>query len=185
MAYEKRAYQVDEQDGRFELREYAPAVLAETTVQGDFEDVGSTAFRILAAYIGGENEDRSSIAMTAPVTQEPLSQKIAMTAPVTQQSADAGYRVSFMMPAGSTLENLPTPKDPRVALREDPPGRYAAVTYSGFWSREKYERQLGELRRWIDERGLEPTGEPVWARYDPPFMPWFLRTNEILIEVTE
>ena len=27
--------------------------------------------------------------------------------------------------------------------------------------------------------------EPVWARYDPPFMPWFLRRNEILIEIRE
>jgi len=33
------------------------------------------------------------------------------------------------------------------------------------------------------EHALEPVGEPVWARYDPPFMRWFSPRNEILIEV--
>jgi len=35
----------------------------------------------------------------------------------------------------------------------------------------------------MEKTGLRAVGEPVWARYDPPFMPWFLRTNEILIEL--
>jgi hypothetical protein len=35
----------------------------------------------------------------------------------------------------------------------------------------------------IEKRGLKSIGEPVWARYDPPFMPWFLRRNEVLIPV--
>ena len=33
------------------------------------------------------------------------------------------------------------------------------------------------------ERGLTAIGEPVFARYDPPFMPWLLRRNEIQIRV--
>jgi hypothetical protein len=39
------------------------------------------------------------------------------------------------------------------------------------------------LLTWIEERGFKQTGDPVWARYNPPFMPWFLRRNEILIPV--
>ena len=35
----------------------------------------------------------------------------------------------------------------------------------------------------MEKEGLRAVGEPVWARYDPPFMPWFLRTNEILVEI--
>ena len=30
---------------------------------------------------------------------------------------------------------------------------------------------------------LEAVGTPVWARYNAPFTPWFLRRNEILIPV--
>ena len=32
-------------------------------------------------------------------------------------------------------------------------------------------------------RGLRIAGDPVWARYNPPFAPWFLRRNEILVPV--
>jgi hypothetical protein len=42
---------------------------------------------------------------------------------------------------------------------------------------------LAELRTAMATAGLRAAGEPVWARYDPPFMPWFLRTNEILVEI--
>jgi hypothetical protein len=28
-------------------------------------------------------------------------------------------------------------------------------------------------------------GEPIWARYDPPWTPWFRRRNEVLIAVDE
>lgn len=185
MTYERRAYDVLAQDGRFELRAYSPAIVAETVVDGDFEDVGNEAFRILAAYIFGENETRESIDRTAPVTQEPASMKIAMTAPVTQESAGDGYRFTFTMPSELSLETLPRPKDPRVVLREEPGRRFASVRYSGFWSESRYERHLAELRIWMGERGLEATGDPVWARYDPPWMPWFMRTNEILIPVSE
>ena len=185
MAYERRAYDVVEQAGRFEVREYRPAIVAETLVEGDFDEVGNDGFRILAAYIFGENEARRSIEMTAPVTQEPSSQKIAMTAPVTQEAAERGYRVTFMMPSEYTLETLPQPKDPRVVLRTEPGGRFASIRYSGFWSTSRYERHLGELRVWMGEQGLDATGSPVWARYDPPWTLWFLRTNEILIPVSE
>ena len=59
----------------------------------------------------------------------------------------------------------------------------AAVRYSGFWSEKGYLKNKQELESWIQERGLAITGDPVWARYNPPFTPWFLRRNEVLIPV--
>jgi hypothetical protein len=185
LAFEQRAYEVEERDRDFEVRAYSQAIVAETNVEGDFESVGGEAFRILVAYISGENEARQSIAMTAPVTQESKGTKIAMTAPVTQEPSMRGYRVTFVMPSTFTLETLPVPRDGRIRLRQEPAQRFAAVRYSGFWSRSNYERHLEELRGWIDQRNLTPSGPPVWARYDPPFMPWFLRKNEILIPVAQ
>jgi hypothetical protein len=41
------------------------------------------------------------------------------------------------------------------------------------------------LRAAMKREGLEPAGEPTWARYDPPYKPWFMRKNEILIEVSQ
>jgi len=123
--------------------------------------------------------------MTAPVVQEPVSEKISMTAPVAQKKVGDRYRITFLMPSKYTLETLPQPTDTRIRLRAEQERRVAAIRYSGFWSRSRYDDHERKLREWIDERGLEPIGEPVWARYDPPFMPWFLRRNEILIELRE
>jgi len=125
--------------------------------------------------------------MTAPVTQESeekdKGEKIAMTAPVTQESINAGYRFTFMMPSNLSLETLPIPRDPRIRLRQEPAQRYATIQYSGFWSQKNYDRHLHQLQTWMKKRALSPSGEAVWARYDPPFMPWFWRTNEILIPI--
>jgi hypothetical protein len=183
-AIEQALYQVELADGAFELRRYAPRVVAEMSLPGSFEDVGNDAFGPLAAYIGGANRTKASIAMTAPVTQESSSVEIAMTAPVTQERDDASYRVCFVMPADQTLATLPEPTDPRVVLREEPARMMAAVRYRGTWTETRYRENLALLRAWIPAHGLTETGgSPVWARYDPPFMPWFLRRNEVLIEV--
>jgi hypothetical protein len=183
MAVEKLAYRVIERDGTYELREIEPHVVAETFVEGDFEGVGSEGFRRLFRYIGGANQGAAQIAMTAPVTQEHRSEKIAMTAPVGQQADGDRYRITFVMPRDYRLDNLPAPTDPRVGLRREPARTVAAIRYSGFWSRSRYLEHERKLKDWIEQRGLQPVGEPVWSRYDPPFMPWFLRRNEILIEV--
>jgi hypothetical protein len=185
MSVEKLAYRTIEQDGQFELRMIEPHVVAETFVEGDFEDVGSEGFRRLVDYIGGANRTQARISMTAPVVQEPASEEIAMTAPVAQEKVGDRYRVTFVMPSGYTLESLPQPTDTRIRLRAEPGRKVAAIRYSGFWSRSRYDDHERSLREWIQRRGLESVGEPVWARYDPPFMPWFLRRNEILIEVRE
>lgn len=167
----------------FELRDYPAYVVAETVVEGTLEDAGNKAFRTLFDYISGKNRSRDKIAMTAPVSQEPASEKIAMTAPVGQQTAEGGWVVSFTMPISHTLKALPIPEDPDVKLRQVPARRMASVQYSGTWSESRYLRYRQELELWIEKNGFRILGEPVWARYNPPFMPWFLRRNEILIPV--
>jgi effector-binding domain-containing protein len=183
MATEEAPYTVIKTDDIFELREYAPQVLAEIIVDGDLEDAGSKAFRPLFNYISGANKSRGKIAMTAPVSQEPTGEKISMTAPVSQQSVQGKWAVSFMMPESYTMETLPTPDDPNIKLLQVPARRVAAVRYSGFWSEEKYLLHKEKLEKWIKDNRYTVTGEPVWARYNPPFTLWFMRRNEILIPV--
>ncbi len=184
MATEEAPYTVIKADDIFELREYAPQVLAEIIVDGDLEGAGNKAFRPLFRYISGDNKSRGKIAMTAPVSQEQTGEKISMTAPVSQQSVQGKWAVSFMMPASYTMETLPTPDDPNIKLRQVPARRVAAVRYSGFWSEEKYLLNKDKLGKWIKDNRFTVTGEPVWARYNAPFTPWFMRRNEILIPVT-
>ena len=182
-AVEEAEYSVLKKDGVMEMRAYAASIVAETTVDVDFEDAGNRAFRKLFRYIDGENVAQQEIAMTAPVSQAPASEKIAMTAPVAQRPTGGGWVVSFMMPASYTMDTIPRPSDPSVRLRAVPAYRAAVIRYSGFWSEEGYQEHLQELRSWIAVQGLEAAGDPVWARYDPPFKPWFMRRNEILIPV--
>jgi hypothetical protein len=183
MAIEKAKYTVLEKEDGFEIRKYDPQIVAETFVEGDLEKAGNEGFRRLYDYISGENTKKQSISMTAPVSQETGSKKIAMTAPVKQEMKDNRWRITFLMPAEYTLETLPEPNDTRVRLTEESGRLMAAVKYSGTWSEEGYQENRALLEEYIQKRGLTKTGEPVWARYDPPFMPWFLRRNEVLIPI--
>jgi effector-binding domain-containing protein len=180
---EEANYTVISRSKNFELRDYPPQIVAETEVDGTIEDAGNKAFRRLFNYISGENRAQQKISMTSPVTQEASSEKIAMTAPVAQQSTADGWMVSFMMPQSYTMDTLPLPNDPNVKLRQIPARRMACVQYSGTWSEKRYVRYLQELEAWIADNDFKVLGKPVWARYNPPFMPWFLRRNEILIPV--
>ena len=183
MAVEEAKYRLVEKDGDFEIRDYAPQIVAETRVEGNLEDAGSRAFGRLFRYITGNNRPEAKIEMTAPVSQEPAGQEIAMTAPVGQQAVGNSWVVSFMMPASYDLASLPEPLDSSVYLREIPARRMAVMRYSGSWSRKSYLEHLSLLEEWMDRGQLEPAGSPVWARYDAPFKPWFLRRNEILYPI--
>ncbi len=183
MATEEAPYTVIKADKIFELRQYASQILAEIIVDGDLERAGSKAFRPLFRYISGDNKPRVKITMTAPVSQELSGEKISMTAPVSQLNVQGKWAVSFMMPASYSLENLPTPADPNIKLRPVAARRVAAVQYSGFWSEKRYMHYKQELEQWITANDLKVMGDPVWARYNPPFTPWFLRRNEILIPI--
>ena len=181
MAVEEAKYTVLAQQDKLEVREYAPSIIAEVIVDGDFEDASGEAFQMLFKYISGNNQAQSKIAMTAPVAQSAEPEKIAMTAPVGQQKSGKGWAVSFMMPASYTMDTIPIPSNPAVVLREVPAHRAAAIRYSGVWSEKSYSAHLSLLRDWMASAGLVAAGEPVWARYNAPFTPWFMRRNEILI----
>jgi hypothetical protein len=184
MAIEEAKYKVVEKDNRFEIRDYTPHILAETIVEGDLEEAGNKAFKRLFRYISGDNRSRKKVAMTAPVSQQPMGEKIKMTAPVGQRRVQEKWAVSFMMPASYTIETLPESEDPNITLRQVPARRMASVRYSGFWTEKRYLRYKSELESWIKEKGLTIVGDPMWARYNPPFTPWFLRRNEILIPIS-
>jgi effector-binding domain-containing protein len=180
---EKVQYDVVEKSSAIEVREYKTYLVAETRVDSDFKEAGNAAFRRLFNYISGANQFNESIAMTAPVNQKAASEKIAMTAPVTQQASGDQYAVSFVMPAKYTLETIPQPTDPAVTVKEIPGYRAAVIRYSGTWSPNRYEQKKAILETYIKENGLLAVGEPIWARYDPPFQLWFLRRNEVVIPI--
>jgi len=183
MAIEIPEYRVLEQDGSFELRAYSSYLIAETEVETGFMNAGNIAFGRLFRYISGANTAQTEIAMTAPVEQSSQGEKIAMTAPVEQAKGEGVYRVGFIVPRKYNRDTVPKPTDPRVSIREVPARTVAVWRYSGRWTEENFREHEQDLRRALQSRSLNalPGDSAIIARYDAPFMPWFMRRNEVLI----
>ena len=68
-----------------------------------------------------------------------------MTAPVisaqkADKSAEDEWFVSFVMPAGSTVEHLPDPNDPRVVLRQLAAETCIAASFRGTANEDTHNR---------------------------------------------
>jgi hypothetical protein len=183
MAIEEPKFILSLKDADFELRDYAPSIVAEVNVSGDQDEAGRKGFRLLAGYIFGSNAMAEKIAMTAPVTKIPKGQTIAMTAPVTQIAGSGDWLVRFTMPGRYALADLPAPNDRAVTLRALPGARFAVLRFSGLAGEAKVADMTTRLMSAIKARGLEPVGPSSIARYNPPWTPWFLRRNEVMVPV--
>ena len=184
MAIEEPKFTVSSRDGVFEIRDYQGAVAAEVSVSGDQKAAASKGFRLLAGYIFGGNTGQRKIAMTAPVAQQKLtSEKIAMTAPVTQMQKDGAWVVRFTMPSSYTLDTLPRPNNPQVHLRQLAPARFAVLRFSGLARPDTVAARTAELMAFVQARHLKTLSPASLAQYNPPWTPWFMRRNEVMIQI--
>jgi len=168
MAVERAKYSVELSDPPYEIRDYAPSIVASVHVDGDRGEAVSAGFRILANYIFGGNQPKGKIAMTAPVAQQPTSR---------------GWEVRFTMPAGYTLNTLPAPTDPRVHIAAVSAHRAAVISFSGFWSDANLGSHERKLLEWLKAHHLSATSAPTYDYYDPPWTPWFMRTIEVVVDI--
>ena len=183
MTIEEPKFTLALQDGAFEIRDYAAAIAAEVTVKGTQAEASRKGFRLLAGYIFGANQRRQKIAMTAPVIKSVPGEKIAMTAPVTQIPGNTDWLVRFTMPGRYRLDDLPVPNDPAVKIRAMAPARFAVLRFSGLAGEARVAEALEQLLSILRLRGFKPVGPISIARYNPPWTPWFLRRNEVMISV--
>jgi len=162
-------YDVLKEIGKVELRRYPRLVIARVDGYGD------GGFNILFAFITGNNRQKSKIAMTAPV----VSEQIAMTAPVLSDPDS----IAFVMPEGFTLETTPEPLDDRVKIVEIPERDVAALRFSGRWSNSIFKKKSKEMLEELTKAEIETVGQVFTMRYNGPFTPWFMRRNEVAVEV--
>ncbi len=179
---EQARYEVLDRDGAFELREYAPHIVAEVEVSGSRKEAIRKGFQEIADYIFGNNRVGRKMAMTAPVQQQ-AGEKIAMTAPVQQERAGQSWHVRFVMPAAYTMDTLPRPNNPAVHLVQVPAVRMAAVRFSGLANDARLREKTAALEAWLKARSLKAAGSPVYAFYNPPWTLPPFRRNEVLIPV--
>ncbi len=151
-----------------EIRYYPKYVLVQVKTRGEFAEAASRAFRPLVNYISGRNKDRSQFAMTAPVIHSPNAQATE-------------HLVSFVLPAGTQLKDIPLPLDAEVNCVEVAPHYAAAIKFRGLANYEHFNALGDKLREITKKAGLISVGDPYYARFDPPWKPGFLRHNEALI----
>lgn len=153
--------------GDFEVRRYPDHTLVQVHSKGDFSGAGNRAFNPLFQFISGSNASNQKISMTAPVLQEEI--------------APAAHVVSFVLPMGMPVESVPAPRDARVSTKFVPGFDAAVMRFNGTWSESRLHEKGQKLLKAVTQAGLETEGNVFFARFDPPWTPWFLRHNEALV----
>jgi hypothetical protein len=178
---EEQRYDVVRTEPTYEVRRYHPHAVAEIEVDGTFESAGNSAFRPLVGYLGGRNVGGDSMAMTAPVIQR-SDAPTALGAETTTESTGQGtFIVSFVLPADTDPSRAPVPTDERVHVRMVDEEYAAAARFSGRWTASSYAKRVAALVAALDADGLSAAGPTRFARFDPPWTPWFKRRNEVVI----
>ena len=187
MSLEQPRYQVIYKQDGIEYRLYQPYLVAETIIDdtGDYRAAGNEGFRRLFRFITGANQGSEKIAMTAPVAQAPAAgEKIAMTVPVARSAGADGWRLAFMLPSRYSLDTAPRPTDPRIYIRAVPGRLVAVLRYSGRWTDRNFAERQTQLTAVLDAAGVQINGPVESAAYNGPFMPPFLRRNEVIAPIT-
>ena len=164
----EQPYTVLEKDGDIEIRLYPPATLA--TVQSkakSYSEMASPGFRTLAGYIFGGNESETQIAMTSPVQMD---------------INDSLSSMSFVMPEGYDMNNLPKPNNSQVILSQTEEQVMAAIRFSGFADDEAREKHKQELLNYLNSKGIQTKGNFKFLGYNPPYQ-LVGRRNEVVIEI--
>lgn len=181
---EQAEYVVVQKSNDYEIRNYSPHIVAETTIEGPYSKSLNEGFQIIARYIFGGNSKNQKVAMTAPVVgQKQVSEKIAMTAPVVAAKQGESHIVSFGMPRSYTLETLPTPLDTRIRLVEVPPKKMAVMKFSGSRTDARVKKIETRLLLALSKDSVEIVGEPAYAGYNAPWTPPWMTRNEVMVEV--
>ncbi|MCG3147179.1 MAG: hypothetical protein PCFJNLEI_00617 [Verrucomicrobiae bacterium] len=165
--YESAPYTVVRTDGKFELRDYPTLTVVETPMMrgGNSADNG---FMRLFRFITGQNEAK---------------QKIAMTTPVFMSACDSNQTMAFVMPASMTASQVPKPADGALTVREQEPGRFAVLRFSGWRNAQNESESLERLSAWTTAQGLKVVSSPIYGYFDPPWTLPFLRRNEVMLRM--
>ena len=173
--YERPSYNLVVKEDGLEIRDYASAIVVETQVLASRRDAAGEAFRSLFNYISGNNTSSLEIPMTAPVAQTLAGKG--------QDGVKGKWAIRFFLPSNYSVESTPQPLQQGINIVTLEAQRFASVSFKGTQNDKKVAKYTTQLRKFISRNGYEVSGEPVYAFYDPPFVPWFLRDNDILLPI--
>jgi hypothetical protein len=185
VSVEEQSYTTIKKTDAFEIRSYPTSLVAEVAVEGNFNNVGNKGFRILADFIFGKNTRSITIKDSSTESQiiKNDNEKIKMTAPVEMNKKENKYVIRFIMPSKYTLKSLPKPLDKRITIKKTKESRKAALTYYGSWSESNFKTHEDLLIKLLQKNSISWSGNVIFARYNSPWTLWFLRKNEVIVQL--
>jgi hypothetical protein len=169
MANEEPDYIVLKKESEIEIRQYKNFLTASIETDGDRKEAISKGFRFLFKYISGENKNKESISMTIPVMQK--------------SSGNNKWNISFVVPKKFDLKNVPQPDNINIQIKNSLNLKVIAITFSGLFSDGNIEENETKLRNYIKERGIQIEEPAIFAVYNAPWIPWFLKRNEVMFQL--
>jgi hypothetical protein len=169
MANEEPDYIVLKKESEIEIRQYKNFLTASIETDGDRKEAISKGFRFLFKYISGENKNKESISMTIPVMQK--------------SSGNNKWNISFVVPKKFDLKNVPQPDNINIQIKNSLNLKVIAITFSGLFSDGNIEENETKLRNYIKERGIKIEEPAIFAGYNAPWIPWFLKRNEVMFQL--
>jgi hypothetical protein len=104
-----------------------------------------------------------------------------MTTPVFMSGDESHAAMAFVMPASLKTDQVPKPMDKSITIREVSADRFAVLSFSGGHNVKNEAEALAQLKTWMATEGLSVLSPPVFAYFDPPWTPQFLRRNEVMV----
>lgn len=164
-ATETPDYKVIRTDEKFEIRDYPALTVATTLMEGTEMNRG---FGQLFRFITGSNEGAEKIEMTSPVLIDTAKDKKTM---------------SFIMPKKTVEKGVPKPAGASVTLGKVGASRFAVLRFGGGRTAKNEKAAIEKLKAWLAGQKMAGKGDPIFAYYDPPWTPVFLRRNEVMIRI--
>jgi hypothetical protein len=193
------AYKVVMKKEGYEVRKIQSYLTAHVDMIGSYDKTINEGFKILYAYISGNNHSRACMTMKLPMLHEMCQkgQSISMMAPVIIDASEkaasirgsgAGpesYRITFVLPHGYSLATVPQPRDKRIMLEEEQAKTVAVYPFRWYPTKERVEKQKVLFVAMLKRDKLCVRSAISLARYNPPFvLPLFMR-NELMVAVEE
>ena len=162
------SFNLIKKDGKVEIREYPPYIIAKTSLDISKNKEDNNMFRVLANYIFGGNSNSQSIPMTAPV--------------ITHANSNSYDMIFFMLDA-NTIESLPSPNNNNISIEKLHIGKAITISF-GMWATERrVKKYKSKLDEYILKNKIQVVSDIMVAQYNSPWTIPPFRKNELIYQI--
>ena len=108
-----------------------------------------------------------------------------MTTPVYMQGQAEEKTMAFVMPESMKLEDVPTPSNAEVTVRQIEAGHFGVYKFSGVRTDQLEADSTNKVKVWLQQLSekFDTHQTPLFGYFDPPWTPGFARRNEVMIRL--